>query len=1424
MKQRIAYGIGLLAALFVLGQGAFAAIPQTINYQSRLRTSGWVAVTTPTKVSFSLYSALSGGSPLWTETYDQASGACKKPTPDADGYFSVALGGCAAFPVSLTFTDPLFLGVTIESDAEAAPRIKFSSSPYTLNAVRLGTFAGDLANSRVVAETKGTATSGTPGFDSSALTFRGSGWNGSSAQTRDVTIRNIVTSATSSRLGIFNTAGTEIVSITDDGAVGVGVTNPTGAMEVVGDFYADRLLTREGTVFNSSNLSSNTDFTGFTRAKYFLGSASSTLGTELDSKNLVMYENTGTTFLEDAVFSKLVSITNQQIKFASSTLTFPTSTPTSDGQVLSGTTGGILSWIDAGTVSSVGLSLPDIFSVSGSPVTSSGTSTATLVSQATGTVFAAPTSTSGVPTFRALAASDIPDLDASKITSGTFPAVTLANITISGTQITTGTINIARLPSIPTSSITGVFGVSQGGTGLSSYTANGLIFAPSSGVISQVAAGTTGQVLTLVGGVPTWSATSSIIDLTNVNVVIQPDVAGTRGVGSSSKPFGSIFAGAVNATSVVVASGVTTTAFTATGPVQMNGSIVLGDSLSDAITVNGALKITSGTPGLNKILTSDATGNATWATSTAGTLSSVATVLPNIFNVSGSPITGAGGTTTATFATQTVATVFAAPTSTSGVPTFRALAASDIPNLDASQITSGTFPAVTLANITISGTQITTGTINIARLPSIPTSSITGVFGVAQGGTGLSAVGAPGQVLTVVSGAPAWATSSAGTVTSVGVTAPANVFATSSAITSSGNVNITFINQGGRSFLASPADGSTSTPSFRAILAADIPILTTSSIPSLDASKITSGTLAVAQGGTNLSSYTANGLIFASNTSTIGQVAAGTTGQVLTLVGGVPTWSATSSIIDLTNVNVVIQPDAAGGRGVGSAAKPFGSMYANSMNASGIVASSSITTPALQITTGTNLTGKVLTSDNAGNATWQSPVAPICEAPVFVGDKTITGNLSVGGVSSNLIPSAPNTYDLGSAAMPWRSLYMTTSTIHLIGSNGEEIATLSAGSDGDLSTVNKKTGVRKSLTGGGGLAGFESTIDANGDPVLTAAGDKDAVLGSVKETVDVFAGDLAAENLKIATGGDKDVKGKALAVTDVSADGKMATVGFASLTDDRVEPLKGEVEGLKAQLANLQAQFAMLAASIIADAPKEKEKESLVCSSATVQVSIGSVKGSGWTVTGTPSAVPTPAKATPVPPAAVVPPSTAPVAVIPPAPVTPPAQAPSGPISGTQTKVAGRMINVYGAPPSSDMQWSSQGGNAGSSYVTNSAYASSTKSQILSANNFGFSIPANARITSIKFLVTRTSAKGNVNDDTVYVVANNAVVGDNMAAGAKWPSAVSGVAFNAPSNAFSLSAADVNSIGFALGLRAIVGSTDTATVNSVSATVGYTVP
>lgn len=79
-------------------------------------------------------------------------------------------------------------------------------------------------------------------------------------------------------------------------------------------------------------------------------------------------------------------------------------------------------WVtNTGTVTSVGLSLPSIFTVSGSPVTASGTLSATLATQVSNSIFAGPPSGIATsPTFRtiSLVQNDLSDVVITSATSG----------------------------------------------------------------------------------------------------------------------------------------------------------------------------------------------------------------------------------------------------------------------------------------------------------------------------------------------------------------------------------------------------------------------------------------------------------------------------------------------------------------------------------------------------------------------------------------------------------------------------------------------------------------------------------------------------------------------------------------------------------------------------------------------------------------------------------------------------------------------------------------------------------------------------------------------------------------------------------------------------------------------------------------------
>ena len=66
------------------------------------------------------------------------------------------------------------------------------------------------------------------------------------------------------------------------------------------------------------------------------------------------------------------------------------------------------------------------------------------------------------------------------------------------------------------------------------------------------------------------------------------------------------------------------------------------------------------------------------------------------------------------------------------------------------------------------------------------------------------------------------------------------------------------------------------------------------SLTGLQAGNISSGTLSVSRGGTNISSYTTGDIIYANSSTSLTKLGIGSTGEVLTVAGGNPSWAAAS--------------------------------------------------------------------------------------------------------------------------------------------------------------------------------------------------------------------------------------------------------------------------------------------------------------------------------------------------------------------------------------------------------------------------------------------------------------------------------------------------------------------------------------------------
>ena len=297
-----------------------------------------------------------------------------------------------------------------------------------------------------------------------------------------------------------------------------------------------------------------------------------------------------------------------------------------------------------------------------------------------------------------------------------------------------------------------------------------------------------------------------------------------------------------------------------------------------ASAINTLSKLTVGTSGQVLKVTA---GVPAWETDTAtGTVTSVALSAPAVFTVSGSPVTSSG----------------------------------------------------TLA-LTYSGTALPEANGGTAQ-----TTYTTGDFLYASGSNTLSklAVGTTGQVLTVAAGLPSWATdTTTGTVTSVGLSAPAFLTVGSSPVTSSGTLALTFsgtaipaVNGGtaqttyttgdllyasGANTLSklaigtsaqvltvtggAPAWGSAGAGTVTSVdMSGGTTGLTTSGGPVTSSGTITlAGTLAAVNGGTAQTTYATGDLLYASGANTLSKLAVGTTNQVLTVTSGAPAWAAATS-------------------------------------------------------------------------------------------------------------------------------------------------------------------------------------------------------------------------------------------------------------------------------------------------------------------------------------------------------------------------------------------------------------------------------------------------------------------------------------------------------------------------------------------------
>jgi hypothetical protein len=218
---------------------------------------------------------------------------------------------------------------------------------------------------------------------------------------------------------------------------------------------------------------------------------------------------------------------------------------------------------------------------------------------------------------------------------------------------------------------------------------------------------------------------------------------------------------------------------------------------------------------------------------------------------------------------------------------------------------SGTTLSSTAAGGTVTSVDVSGGTTGLTASGGPVTTSgtitLAGTLAVANGGTGLTALGSANQVLAVNGAGTAleYTSGSAGSVTSVDVSGgTTGLTTTGGPITDSGTITLT-----GTLAVANGGTGVTSSTGTGSVVLSTSPTLTTPNLGTPSAATLTNasglpiiagttGTLSVARGGTGATSLTSNNVLLGNGTSAPQTVAPGTSGNVLTSNGS--TWQSTA--------------------------------------------------------------------------------------------------------------------------------------------------------------------------------------------------------------------------------------------------------------------------------------------------------------------------------------------------------------------------------------------------------------------------------------------------------------------------------------------------------------------------------------------------
>ncbi|MBN1352789.1 hypothetical protein JXJ21_25595 [candidate division KSB1 bacterium] len=225
---------------------SYAQIPQLINYQGTLKDAGGNPITGDKSIEFRIYNTETGGTAIWSESH---------LVGIFNGNFSVLLGSTTKIPFDVFDGNDKFLAMKVDTDPEMTPRKRLVSVGYAFRAYNADKVDGSDASTFVhkvdgvspgngnIDLVAGSNVTITPDASGHKITIAASGTgSGGDDLGNHTATQNIKLNGH----WLSNDGGNEGVAVSNNGNVGIGISNPETRLHVDGVAQIDGMLSVNG--------------------------------------------------------------------------------------------------------------------------------------------------------------------------------------------------------------------------------------------------------------------------------------------------------------------------------------------------------------------------------------------------------------------------------------------------------------------------------------------------------------------------------------------------------------------------------------------------------------------------------------------------------------------------------------------------------------------------------------------------------------------------------------------------------------------------------------------------------------------------------------------------------------------------------------------------------------------------------------------------------------------------------------------------------------------------------------------------------------------------------------------------------------------------------------------------------------------------